>query len=290
MNTRAGIISLFLALTLFVLPFFSLVSAAPDKSNKSSVAVEKKVAVEQKKIDREATNYQKAIEKSNKAYRNGPKSLITNAGLYEESVEGVVDNLQEVAEEEGEAGNEEVSDELEEIIEEEEETKDDVVEAIEEIESRNKFKTFLIGSDYKNLGALRSSLVHNRNQIRKLTRTAEKVGTEEALLAIEEQLTVLTQERERIKVVIEENEEGFSVLGWVFRFLSGYPSEPIDDGEPTPSPSPTGSGEPTGSPEPTESGEPTATPTTSPTESPTAEPTTSPTTSPTATPTETPTV
>ena len=46
---------------------------------------------------------------------------------------------------------------------------------------------------------------------------------------LREQLLTLTQERERIKAVITENEGGFSLLGWVFRFLNGYPSEPVDD-------------------------------------------------------------
>jgi len=286
MKLGISILTLVTFLLLTFAPLANFASAAPpDKSNapgKSAVAADKKAAVAQKKIDRAATNYQRAFEKSDKANRNAPKSFITNAGLYEESVDEVVDVLQEVAEEEEEVGNEEVSDELEEIIEEEEEVKDDVVEAIEEVESRNKFKTFLIGSDYRNLGALRSSLVHDRNQIRKLTKTAEKVGGEGSSAAIEEQMAVLLQERERIKDVIVENEEGFSILGWVFRFLSGYPNEPIPNGEePTIPPSPTGSGEPTGSPEPTSSAEPTQSPTSEPTSEPTDSPTSSPTDAPT---------
>lgn len=128
-------------------------------------------------------------------------------------------------------GQEEVTQGLELVAEEVTENGTETAEAIEEVESQNKFKKMLVGTDYKNLGQLRSSLVHNRNQIRKLTGLSESAIDEETKTAIGEQLTFLMQERERIKAVITANESGFSLLGWVFRYMNGYPKDSIDEGE-----------------------------------------------------------
>jgi len=151
-----------------------------------------------------------------------------NATLFKKNITEVIEELDDVAVSENIEGNAEAGEELQEIVETEEEMVEDVAEIIEEIEEESKLKTFLIGADYKNLGNLKSSLVHNRNQIRKLTKTTVKVQSEENNLAVQEQLIVLTQERERIKDVIEENESQFSILGWIRKFLSGYVSESLD--------------------------------------------------------------
>lgn len=187
-----------------------------EKSNSGKSNEVKKVVVEEK-----LKGYEKATKEDKK-----PPSI--NATLFKKNMVEAIEELDEVAVSENSEGNVEVGEELQEIAETEEEVVEDVVEVIEEIEGENKFKVLLIGTDYKNLGKLRSNLVHNRNQIRKLTKTTEKVQSEESNLAIQEQLIVLTQERERIKDVIEENESQFSVLGWIRKFLSGYVSEPLD--------------------------------------------------------------
>lgn len=176
----------------------------------------KKIIVEEK-----LKGYEKATSEDKK-----PPSI--NSALFKKNIVEVIEELDEVALSENTEGDVEVAEEIQEIAETEEETVEDVVEIIEEIEEESKLKTFLIGADYKNLGNLRSSLVHNRNQIRKLTKTTAKVQSEENNLAIQEQLVVLTQERERIKDVIEENESQFSILGWINKFLNGYVSEPLD--------------------------------------------------------------
>ena len=127
--------------------------------------------------------------------------------------------------------SEEIAVELEEVADQTEEDQVETVAAIEEIEKQNGFKKFLVGTDYKNLGQLRSSLVQNRNQIRKLTGLSENITDEAEKLAVQEQLTVLMQERERIKTVISDNEGGFSLFGWVYRFMNNYPKVSIDEEE-----------------------------------------------------------
>lgn len=211
--------------------------AKQDNSASKSQKSDKAVAVKTEKFK----NFEKAGQGK------------TNAQIFTEKAESVSANLKMVAEEKktkvmtraeekkpANVGNgnvsamtmqaeEEAVEDLEKVAEEIDESSDETAIAINEVEKTNKFKKLLVGSDYKNLGQLRSSLVRNRNQIRNLTRLAENVTDESEKAAIEEQLTVLMQERERIKTVVSDNESGFSILGWVFKFLSGYDNTPIEE-------------------------------------------------------------
>ena len=185
----------------------------------------------------------------------------SNSAIYKEKTDQVSADLAEIAETEKNKGQqkkeekternqinnpdageqvnkrmkteEEIAEELEEISEETEEVQDKTMKAIDKVEKQNKFKKLLVGADYKNLGQLRSSLVHNRNQIRQLTRISEEVGDEESKQVVQSSLETLMGERERIKEVITENEEGFSLLGWVFRIVNGYPQDSIDEAQET---------------------------------------------------------
>ncbi|TAK95873.1 hypothetical protein EPO05_03175 [Patescibacteria group bacterium] len=153
----------------------------------------------------------------------------TNSQLHKEKSNEVAKNLKEVADDEETAGNTEVSEQIDEVAAEQDQNEEETTEAIAEVEGRGKVKTFLIGTDYKNLGQLRSSLVHNENDIRKLTKSLTQVQTPENQALIEAELATLMQERERIKTVITTNESSFSLFGWVSKFLSGYDSTPIDE-------------------------------------------------------------
>lgn len=204
---------------------FAKSDRAPEKSvgaGRVSKADKVKINVKQ-----EAKSFEKADRKSEGISEDATTPGKSNASLHREKVEEVTQSLEKVAKKEKAIKKEAVAQQIEDVTGESVETSDEAADAIAEVESRNPFKQFLIGTDYKNLGQLRSSLVKNENQIRKLTRTLEGVDSEDRT-AIEDQLLVLTQERERIKTVITDNEGGFSLLGWVFRFLNGYPSESID--------------------------------------------------------------
>lgn len=155
----------------------------------------------------------------------------SNAQVHKEKTEKVSKELEQVAIQQEAEGNVEVSNQIQQVIQEQEQTQEQTTDAIEEVESRGKIKIFLIGNDYKNLGQLRSELVHNRNQIRKLTRTMTQVQNEGYQTLLQEQLETLMQERERIKTVITTNESSFSLFGWVTRFLNNYEQTPINEQE-----------------------------------------------------------
>jgi len=89
--------------------------------------------------------------------------------------------------------------------------------AIETIQSRNKIKTFLIGSDYKNLGALRSEMVKTRNRIDQLNRVIQN-ATDTA--EIQAQIQTLEQEQVKIDNFIKTQEGKFSLFGWLAKMFN----------------------------------------------------------------------
>jgi hypothetical protein len=203
--------------------------------------------------------------KSNKSVKD-TQPTNSKAQMHKKVITNVVDTLETVAQTEDNTGNTDVSNEITEVAETEDETAVDTVEAIEEVESKPKWQVLLFGSDYKNLGQLRSSLAHNTNNIRKLTKAGEGVEESSSSTQVGASLAALELERERIYNVIISNEQQFSFLGWATRFLTGYTPLPTNTPVPTATPGPTM--EPTITLEPTT--EPTATPV------PTLEPTATP--------------
>jgi hypothetical protein len=96
----------------------------------------------------------------------------------------------------------------------------EVSEEITAVESRGKIKTFLIGSDYKNLGALRSEMVQTRNRIGQLQRLVDKATTEEDKTILQDQITKLEKERTDINKFITDNENKFSLFGWFVKLFT----------------------------------------------------------------------
>ena len=117
------------------------------------------------------------------------------------------------------------------LAEDQEAIQDEVIGAVEKIEKQNKAKVFLLGTDYKNLGQLRSTMVQNRNQIRQLIQLMDQVEDGENKLALQEQLSTMMEERTGIVALIEENESSFSLFGWAFRLMNGYSNDSVDEAE-----------------------------------------------------------
>ncbi len=95
----------------------------------------------------------------------------------------------------------------------EKETTDTIVK----IENRNGFKTFLLGSDYKNIGLLRSKMVTTANQLAQLEKLAEKAVTSEDKAEIKAEIDAMKAEQVKIETFISANENKFSLFGWMFK-------------------------------------------------------------------------
>lgn len=96
----------------------------------------------------------------------------------------------------------------------------EAAEEITAVESRSKIKTFLIGSDYKNLGALRSEMVKTRNRIDQLQRLVDKTTIAEDKTILQDQIAALKLEQTKINNFITLNESKFSLFGWLAKLFN----------------------------------------------------------------------
>lgn len=149
---------------------------------------------------------------------------------------------------ESKTANKEIKKQITEIIGEEEQADESIKTSVASMEARPSYIKIIMGGDYKNAGQVRSEIVHLRNQISKLNRIQDKASPQISP-DITEATATLQNELLTIETKLMENLQGFSLLGWLNKLLTGFTL-------PTPSPSPSGS--PTGSIVPTS--EPTVTP------------------------------
>lgn len=108
---------------------------------------------------------------------------------------------------------------ISEIAREQNENKDRAVTAIEKIEARKEFRTFLAGTDYKNIGVIRSTLVTTENHIERLRDAQERTSSDFIKKELQGEIDALEQEREELEGFIQENEEKFSLFGWLVRWV-----------------------------------------------------------------------
>lgn len=105
------------------------------------------------------------------------------------------------------------------IAQEQNQSAETTVQAMEKVQTRNRIKAFFLGSDYKNLGALRSEMVKTRNRLEQLNRLMENVGEEEKT-ELQNKIQAMEQEQEKIESFIKENESKFSLFGWVAKLFN----------------------------------------------------------------------
>jgi len=112
-----------------------------------------------------------------------------------------------------------IGEEVKVIAQAQNDTKDKVADGIDKINNRSKIKTFLIGTDYKTIGQLRSEMVKTRNQIDQLKRLLDKTTSEENKTALQGQIQTLEQEQQKIEDFLKANESKFSLFGWFVKLF-----------------------------------------------------------------------
>ena len=141
------------------------------------------------------------------------KGQIT-AQTHRSVVANFVQSLLAVADREGGIGQQ-----VKAIAQQQNDTKDTVTNEITAVESRSKVKTFFLGSDYKNLGDLRSQMVQTRNQIDQLKRLADKADNDQDKADLQTQIQILEQEQTKVDGFITQNENQFSLFGWAVKLF-----------------------------------------------------------------------
>ena len=114
----------------------------------------------------------------------------------------------------------EVGDDLDEIVKELKESEEKVAKAMDEVEKRDSLKTFFFGTDYKNLGELRSTLVTTDNHIERLMRAASSTTDMTVRASLMAEIQALEDTASSTEVFIRDNEGKFSLFGWFVRIFN----------------------------------------------------------------------
>lgn len=144
------------------------------------------------------------------------KDELKNADLHRSNVASFVRMLLQIATTTGDG----IGKEVRLIAQEQNNSMEKVSEGIKAIENRGKFKTFLLGTDFKNIGMIRSELAKTQSAIDKLNRTLQKMNTSTIAASTTEQIQNLTKEQERLKSFVEQNENRFSMFGWFVKMIN----------------------------------------------------------------------
>ena len=105
------------------------------------------------------------------------------------------------------------------VAQEQESSNERVTKAMKTVEARGGFKTFLIGTDYKNIGALRSELVTTQNSIDRLTKAKERATDDSVKTDLDAQIKALGETNTNALNFIKTNESKFSLFGWFVRLF-----------------------------------------------------------------------
>jgi len=126
-----------------------------------------------------------------------------------------VHGLSKIADEEGGIGKE-----VRDIADEEDNSSASTTEAISKVESRNSFETFLIGSDFKNLGMLRSELARTGKLIDRLNVLASSTASTNLQTDLVAQIKLLQDDQAKVQAFVTANENSFSLFGWFVKFFN----------------------------------------------------------------------
>lgn len=138
-----------------------------------------------------------------------------NAQMHRSRVANFVQELLQTADRLGGLGEE-----VRNIAKEQNQAATTTLQLMERIQNRNRIKTFLFGTDYKNLGELRSQWVKMRNRIEQLKRLVERITNEGDKTLIQNQIKVLEEEQAKIEQFLKEKENQFSLFGWVRKIFN----------------------------------------------------------------------
>lgn len=163
--------------------------------------------------NRDIATKEAEIETENQEVEQNNKGSI-NSETHRSVVATFVHSLLDIADREGGIGQQ-----VREIAQQQNDSKEVATGAIDKIEKRSKITTFLIGTDYKNIGVLRSEMVKTRNQIEQLKKLVDKANSKKNSDEIQTQIKNLEQEQADINSFISQNESEFSLFGWVAKLF-----------------------------------------------------------------------
>jgi len=138
-----------------------------------------------------------------------------NVEQYRSTIANAVRSLLQVADRQGGIGQQ-----VRTIAQQQNQSATTTIKAMEKVQTRSKVKTFFLGSDYKNLGTLRSEMVQTQNRLEQLNKLMTSVQNEGDKTELQNQIQTLEQEQTKIESFINVREGKFSLFGWLAKMFN----------------------------------------------------------------------
>lgn len=137
--------------------------------------------------------------------------------------------------------NPEVGQQVEETTQNQEEVKTQIQKKLDEMDARPGFLKFILGPDYKNAGEVRSAIVRLQNEIRQMDRIQTRLNNPEDVGVMEEAINEVGESIRSYQDLLSDKLSGFSLFGWLSKFIAGYTPTPTETPSPLSTQTPAGS-------------------------------------------------
>lgn len=152
---------------------------------------------------------------SSQAKQQKQERIQINVEEHRSAVSNFVQSLLSVADRE-----EGIGEQVRVIAQQQNQSASTTVQAMEKVQTRSKVKTFFLGSDYKNLGTLRSEMVQTESRLEQLNKLVENTQNDADKTELQNQVQVLEQEQVKIESFLKTNENQFSLFGWFTKLFN----------------------------------------------------------------------
>ncbi|MCX6781018.1 MAG: hypothetical protein NT003_02800 [Candidatus Magasanikbacteria bacterium] len=92
--------------------------------------------------------------------------------------------------------------------------------AMAKVESRGRIHTFILGTDFKSLGDLRSEMTTTQNHIDQLKKLESKMKTKVDKDELTKQISSLEDSQVKVNAFVTTHENKFSLFGWFVKLFS----------------------------------------------------------------------
>ncbi len=182
---------------------------AGNQAKAQNIEQENEDATSTKDVEQENDNDDEESSSTDAAQKQEREDDEIDVEEHRSVVSNFIHGLLDVADREGGIGEQ-----VRVIAREQNQSASTTTKAIERVQTRSKIKTFFFGSDYKNLGTLRSEIVQTKNRLDQLDRLIENAQTAVDKTELQNQAKVLEQEQQKIDAFLKANENKFSLFGW----------------------------------------------------------------------------
>jgi len=159
-------------------------------------------------------NLDKSLDNLDDEDANATTSERSRGDEHRSEMSDIMKELSKIADQDSEIG-----DDIDSVVKEQKDTEDRAVKAMNEVEKRDGLRTFFFGTDYKNLGELKSTVETTQNHIERLQKAVERTTDASVKADLEAQIQALENTASSTEVFIRDNEGKFSLFGWFVRIF-----------------------------------------------------------------------